>query len=201
MISRVALADAGGLDQHQVKAGVAAQVDDILQHRGGGQVLAARRQRAHKHRGCAQRVHADAIAQQRPAGAAARRIHGDHGDLPVRERAHETLQQLIGQRTLAGPAGAGDADDRRGALGLGQGLAYLLGGAFIAVPAFQRGDAAGNVRMIAGIERSKGVGRALRGAHAREHVIDHAIESETAAVLGRVNLLDPVRLERGDLRG
>ena len=34
----------------------------------------------------------------------------------------------------------------------------------------------------------------------REHVVDHAVESEAAAVFGRVDLGDPVGLELGDLR-
>ena len=162
-------------------------------------MLAARRQRAHEYRGRGQRVHADAIAEQRTAAASPGGIHGDHGNLPVRETAHEALQQFVGERALAGPAGAGDADHGRGALAARERLADLLGRALIAVPAFERGDAARDLRLVAGIERPERVRRALRGTHAREHVLDHALEAEAPAILGGVDLLDAVALQLGDL--
>ncbi len=60
------------------------------------------------------RVHADAIAEQRAAGLAPRRIDRDDRDLqPVVLVEPEAPDQLVGQRALARAAGAGDAERRR----------------------------------------------------------------------------------------
>ena len=63
--------------------------------------------------GMLDRVHADAVAEQRAAGLAPRRIDRDDRDLQrvvlvEAEAAHE----LVGERALAGAAGAGDAERR-----------------------------------------------------------------------------------------
>ena len=39
------------------------------------------------------------------------------------------------------------------------------------------------------------------GPHPPEHVLDHAVEAQLAAVFGAVDLLDAVGFERGDLIG
>ncbi len=95
----VALADAGGLDDDQVETRVPQQVEDIGQHRAGREVLPPRRQRAHEHLLGRERVHADAVAEQRAAAAATRRVHGDHGDVAIGELPHEAHQQFVGQRS------------------------------------------------------------------------------------------------------
>ena len=69
----VALADARGLDHDQVEAGVAQQAEHVGQHGAGGEVLPARGERAHEHLLGRERVHADAVAEQRAAAAAPRR--------------------------------------------------------------------------------------------------------------------------------
>ena len=57
------------------------------------------------------RVHADAVAQQRAAGALARRVDGDDGELQrVALVEAEAAHQFVGERGLAGAAGAGDAE-------------------------------------------------------------------------------------------
>ena len=58
-------------------------------------------------------VHADAVAQQRAAGAPARRIDGEQRDTQIRLVQAEALDDLVGQRALARAAGAGDAQNRR----------------------------------------------------------------------------------------
>ena len=70
---RVALADARGLDDHQVEARGLASRDRIADR--GGQLAAgvARGERAHEDARPVDRVHADAVAEQRAAGLAARR--------------------------------------------------------------------------------------------------------------------------------
>jgi hypothetical protein len=78
---RVALADAGGLDHDQVEAGHLAGGDHVGQGLGDFAAGVARRQRAHVDVRMLDRVHADAVAQQRAAGALARGVDRDHGDL------------------------------------------------------------------------------------------------------------------------
>src|SRR5689334_17796974 len=58
------------------------------------------------------RVHADAVAEQRAAGLAPARVHRNHGDveLVVLVQA-EAADQLVGDRRLARAAGAGYAED------------------------------------------------------------------------------------------
>jgi hypothetical protein len=58
-------------------------------------------------------VHADAVAQQRTAGAFARRVDGDHGELELVVLVEaEAAHQFVGEAGLAGAAGAGDAEGR-----------------------------------------------------------------------------------------
>src|SRR3546814_6029410 len=66
--------------------------------------------------------------QQRAAGAAAGGVDRDHGDAHLREAGEEAVEQFVGDRGLAGAAGAGDADDGglgTGGWGLGGGLPLL----------------------------------------------------------------------------
>ena len=61
----------------------------------------------------AQRVHADAVAEQR-AARLRRRVGStaSDGDAHLGKRVQESQQQLVDDARLAGAAGAGDADDR-----------------------------------------------------------------------------------------
>jgi len=113
---RVALADAGCLDDHQIEAGGLAGGDDVGQ---GGRHLAARiarSQAAHEHARAlgpwVDGVHADAVAQQRPARLAPARIDRDqrHAELVILVQA-QAADQLVGQARLARAAGAGDAQN------------------------------------------------------------------------------------------
>ncbi len=118
---RVALADAGGLDDHQVEAGRLAGGDHVGQRRRDLAAEVARGERAHEHpRALPPRVdgvHADAVAQQRAAALAARGVDRDHGHAqPVVLVQAQAPDQFIGERRLAGAAGAGDAQDRHLAL-------------------------------------------------------------------------------------
>ena len=79
----------------------------------GQLVAAAGGQRAEEDPVAVEGVHPDPVAEQRAAALAAGRVDGDHGDpelvlLVDPEPAHE----LVGQRRLAGAAGAGDAEHR-----------------------------------------------------------------------------------------
>ena len=56
-------------------------------------------------------VHPDTVAEQGPAAAAPGRVDGDHGDAELVLLVDaEAPHQLVGQRGLAGAAGAGDAE-------------------------------------------------------------------------------------------
>ena len=192
---RVALADARRLDDDQVEARVLEQVQDVGQHGAGREVLPARGQRAHEHLLGRQRVHADAVAEQRAAAAAAGRIHRDHGDVAIGELAHEAHQQFVGQRRLAGAAGAGDADDRRALDRAAHGAPQRLARRGVGFAALEGGDGARDLLVVARTDRPELERRPRRLAHAREDVLDHAVEAQLAPVLGRVDPLDAVGLE------
>ena len=109
----VALADAGGLDDDEVDARGAQQRDRVGEVLGQRSAAAPRGHRAEVDLRPAEGVHADAVAEQRAAALAARRVDGEHRDpelvlLVEAEAAHE----LVGQRRLARAAGAGDAEHR-----------------------------------------------------------------------------------------
>jgi hypothetical protein len=202
----VALPDARRLDEHEIEARGPVERDHVRQHRAGGEMLAARRERAHENLRGRERVHADAVSQQRAAGTSSRRIDGDHGDLPVGKRTRETQQQLVGERALARAARARETDDRRALLSRherGDRTPQIVAFRLVVVPAaFEQRDGARDGAMIAG-RRDRG-GRPARGlppADAREHILDHAGEPETATVLRRVDLGHPVAFERGDFVG
>ena len=74
----------------------------------------ARGQRAHVDVRVLDRVHADAVAEQRAARLAPRRIDRDDRDLELVVLVEaEAADQLVGERGLARAAGAGDAEHRR----------------------------------------------------------------------------------------
>ena len=109
----VTLADARRLDDHQVEPGGLAGQDRLAQP---GRDLAGRRpggQRAEVHRRAVEAVHPDAVAEQRAAALAPRRVDGEHRDpqLVLLVEA-EAPDQLVGERRLARAAGAGDAEHR-----------------------------------------------------------------------------------------
>jgi thiamine-monophosphate kinase len=59
-------------------------------------------------------VHADAVAQKRPAGALPRRVDGEDRQLLVGKIAQKAAHQFVGQGTLAGAARPGNAEHRHG---------------------------------------------------------------------------------------
>ena len=151
----VRLADAGGLDEDQVEARELVQLDRVLEHGRSREVLATSRERAHEDLLVGERVHADAVAEQRRRNGAGR-IDRDDGDLPVREVTHETRQQLVAQARLARAARARDADDRCLMLDARQRAADLIGlrgGFALAVRTFEHGDRRRDSSMIANVQR------------------------------------------------
>ena len=195
---RVGLADAGGLDDHQVELGGAQVGDRVGEDGGGREVLPAGRHRAHVDLLVAEAVEADAVAEQGAAGAAAGRVDGEDGDAQVGQVLDEAREELVGDGRLAGAAGAGDADHRDAGAGdrplLAQPVEVALGEDAV----LERREHPGDVEV--GVAAARGRGRLhLLGAGALDQVVDHPDEAEVHAVVGVVDALDPGALEVGDL--
>ena len=193
----VRLTDTGGFDDHQVEPGSLVQLDHVLQHGGGRQMRPPRRERAHEDVVRRQAVHADAIAEQRAAAAAPRRVHRHHGDLRLRELPRQARQQLVREARLAPSAGAGDADHRRLVARAGHGPPDLL--RIGTGCAFQHRNGPCDENVVAGIERPQLVRGLAHRCDALQDIIDHAREPHAPPILGRVDLLHAAALERLDL--
>src|SRR2546422_798719 len=108
------LPDAHRLQQHALEAECLEQIGDFLRRRGESAVRAPRRHRADEHAGIdAGGFHPDPVAEQRPTGERAGRIHGHDADGEV--TGAEPLNQRFRERALPRPRGAGDADPPRAA--------------------------------------------------------------------------------------
>jgi hypothetical protein len=110
---RVALTNPRGFDDHQIEAGQLAGGEHFGQ---GGRELGARvtrRQRAHVDVRMLDGVHPDAVAEQRTTGTLARGVDGNDRQLDAVALVEpEAAHQFVGQRRLAGAAGASDAEGR-----------------------------------------------------------------------------------------
>lgn len=134
------------------------------------------------------RVHADAVAQQRATGLAARRIDRDDRDVDgVFLVQPDAADQLIGQRRLACAARARDAQRRHvQALGSLQQLAAQLGRCLVVL---QRRDQlrqrAVTVHDVAALQRRQRRRRILRQVDVAllHHPLDHAGKAHALAVL------------------
>jgi hypothetical protein len=99
---RVALADAGRFDDHQVVAGHLGCGHDVVERVGQLARRSPGGERAEIDRSAVERVHADAVAQERPTAAAAGRVDRDHRDAQrVGAVEPEATDELVGQRRLA----------------------------------------------------------------------------------------------------
>ena len=204
---RVALADAGGLDHDQVEAGALAGRDHVGQ--GGADLAAevARGERTHEHAWSfapgRNRVHADAITQQRAAALAARRVDGDHRHAqPVVLVQPQAADEFIGEGRLARAAGAGDA--KHGHLGgpglLTQGRDQRPVGAAV----LQHGDElcqCAPVHLALAFDGGQRLGRVgtevLVAAH--HHLADHPCQAHLLAVFRAVDARHAVVLQLADL--
>ncbi len=158
-------------------------------------MLAPRRHRAHVDTRRIETVHADTIPEQRTTRAPAGRIHGEHRHAPIREKAQQPGQQLVGDAALAGATGAGDADHRH--LGGAQGPFLAHPGEFrLAEQSFlDRGNHLCDRDLVidahaVGIYRRDTL---FRGA--LHEVLDHAEQSHVHAVARMVDTLDTVGLQ------
>ena len=216
---RIALADAGGLHNHQIEIQRGEEADAVTQHGVDRRVLASGGHRAHIDARAAQRVHADAVAQQRAAGAATGGIDRDHRDVHVREAGQEAVEQFVGHRRLAGTAGAGDADHRGLAAGQLPLLAQVGQFRFVERGLLDRREHAADLDLVVEAEmgvrvdfptaltgtRQSGNGKSTltpisvaRGFGAAHHVLDHRHQPHVHAVVGVVDALDAVGLQLAD---
>jgi hypothetical protein len=201
---RVALADARGLDDHEVEARDLARRDHVRQRLADLASGIARRERAHIDMRVLDRIHANAVAQQRATGLAPRRVDRDDRDvqgiaLVEAEAAHE----LVGQRALARAARAGDAE--RGRLGLGRGRHELGAQLLRDRPVLEAGDEPRQrVRAFEAsslAQRGQRRGQVLRQIDVAggDDLVDHALQPEALAVLGREDARHTVVVQLLDL--
>ena len=189
----------GRLDDHQVEAGRLERGDHVIE--GLGQLLgAASRQRPEVHLARVERVHADAVAEQRSAALAPRRVDGDdsHPQLVLLVEP-EPPQQLVGQRRLARAAGAGDPEDGHAAPArYPPQLLQLVFGKRVAL---QGGDEPGQRPLVPAedvLQRRRPIADRVDVA-GLDHRVDHPGQSEALPVLRGEDLLDAIGLEFGDL--
>ncbi len=154
----------------------------------------------------AQRVHADAVAEQRAAGAAAGGVDRDHRDAHLREAGEEAVEQFVGDRGLAGAAGAGDADDRascrrRSCHCLRRCASSASSSAPSSMALSMRPMAISSSMRRRWSRRSRGRRRAAASSARRDDVLDHRHQAHVHAVVGVVDALDAVGLQLADFLG
>src|SRR5258706_15387246 len=196
---RIALADAGSLDDHQVESGHLAGRDHVGEAPGDFGFGAARGERAHEHAPSGDRIHANAVAEQRTAGFPPRRIDRENGDAePVFLVEPEAAHQLIGERGFSRASCTGYAKRRYGKR---MGLLHHLPAEFFGGAELKGGDESRQRPAVTGLYGLEVLRRVLRQVlvAALEHVVDHALQAHLLTVLGRVNARDAVGLKLADL--
>ena len=146
------------------------------------------------------RIHADAIAQQRAAGFAPRRVDGNDRDLELVVLIHaEAADQLVGERRFARAARAGDPQDGRlrRFCRAQQFVAQLRRHCF----GFESRDEAREGSLVAGLERAQIFRQFLSEVDVagRDDLVDHPLQAQPLAVLGREDARNAVFLQLVDL--
>jgi hypothetical protein len=181
---RVALPDAGRLDDHQVVAGGPAGGD----HAGHGRRQLGGRgpgaDRAEVDLVGADAVHADAVAEQGAARAPPVGVDGQHGDPQlVLLVAPQPQDELVGEGRLARPARAGDAEHR--GLPAGGQRVEPLGERVGEDPVLDGGEHGGQRPARAAGEVVDRLGGPWRDVALAHDGVDHGVEPEALAVRGR----------------
>ena len=203
---RVALADPRRLDDDQVEARDLARGDHVGQRLADFLAGLARRQRAHVDVRVLDRIHPDAVAQERAAGLAPGRVDRHDGELqPVGLIEAEAADQLVGERALAGAAGAGDA--QRGHLGLRRRREQRVARLGRHGAGLEAADHPGE-RTHAGVAVAAGQCGEIGGQVVREidvaggdDLVDHPLQAELLAVLGREDPGHAIVVQLVDLGG
>ena len=199
----VALADPGRLDHHEVEAGSLEHRDGVAHDAREGEVRLAGRQRAHEDPGHLDRVHAEAVGQERPAGATARRIDEEHPDAAIRELPAEAAKDLVDQAALARPPRPGEADHgRTRPASLGEAAADLGGGRGVAARGeFEGADQACDRQRP--VDREPAELRLYVRRRAPDALSDdlsgHPLQAETSPVFGAEDARHAVGVKRLDL--
>ena len=111
----ITLADARGLRDDQIETRQFAGGKDLAEAPGHLAAGRAGGQGSHIDALAVDRIHADAVTEQRPAASAPGGIGRDDGDVEgILLIEAEPADDLVGQRRLAGAAGAGDAEHGNG---------------------------------------------------------------------------------------
>ena len=190
----VALANAAGLQHDQVEFCGLEDVKRFLHMTRQGQIGLPGGQGTHVHPVRVNGVHADAVAEQRPAGLSLGRIDAYQRDALLGEVDQEAPHELVHHGRFSRPAGAGDAehgDDGKVGLDVRKGGAEGFG-------VVLRGrDAPGQVAHVAlGQPRGGAVQVVQVGdrveVRALDQVVDHALQPHGPSVVGVVDAFDAV---------
>ncbi len=150
----------------------------------------------------AERVHPDAIAEQRSPTAPASGVDSEHGDAQlVLLIEPEPEHELVGERRLPGAAGASDAQHRDTTP---PGERAHLRAEFSGEPAaLDGGDEPGEGAVGAAGDLVERVKRRVGGIEVArgDHRVDHPGEAHPLAVLGREDPRHAIGVELGDLDG
>ncbi len=202
----VALANARGLDENQVKARGLGDLDGFIQGLADFAAAVTCSQRAHIHALGIQRVHADAVAQQGAARFLLGGVHTEHRYLALRKVGEVAAQDLIAQRTFARAARPGHANHGR-LPDLGA-LAHTLGhlSGFLAISLavlLGVGNQARHHQLLVWGERVHLTIDVLDGgvialAH---HEFNHAVKTHLPAVFRAENAVDAIGVQFGDFLG
>lgn len=179
----VALTDTGRLQDHQVVSGGLARGHDAVDI-AGQFVPAPGGERPEEEVVAVERVHPDAVAEQRATAAPAGRVDGEDRDaqfvLLVRS---QPAHQFVGERGFPRTAGARDAEDRHRARRRGVGEGLPIGGGQGAL--LETGDRARQGRSFArehGVEHRGRDGEVVVAV--ADQPVDHARQAEPLSVLG-----------------
>jgi len=190
----VALTNAAGLQHDQVELRGFEDVERFLHVTRQGQIRLACGQGTHVHPVRVDGVHADAVAEQRPAGFSLGRVDAHQRDALLGEVDQEPPHKLVHHGGFARPAGAGDAqhgDDRE------VGLDVCKGGAEGFGVVLRGRDAPGQVAHVAlGQPRGGAVQSVQVGDRAEvgslNQVVDHALQPHGPSIVRVVDALNPV---------
>src|SRR6266545_4909199 len=164
--------------------------------------LATRGERAHEDALPFDGVHPDTVAEQRTAGFPPRRIDGEDSDVePVLLVEAEAAHQLVGERGFSRASGARHPERRYGErVGFLQNLRSELE---VGRAVLERRDQPSKPPAVASLHAARLLGHMQRRVlvAAREHVVDHALQTHLLAVFGRINARDAVGLQLANLLG
>jgi len=198
----VALANACGFHDDEIEAERFQIEDMVREHFAGREVLTPRGERPHEYVLRTQRVHADAVAQQRSTSAPSGRVHGEHGNAHLGITSEKAVQKLVSDAAFACAARTCDADHRHVARLHVPFFAELSKRGLVKQALFNRGN---HLRDIDGVVRGyiiRDHRRTTIFLGTRNEIVDHLVETHLHAVVRVIDSLDSVSHElRNFFRG